>query len=89
MSKPKASQVIDWTRRSYEFMPRDDGRRGSLQSWGKRPKVGDLLALRNGSGASVYRVLEFAPDHIAADYDGFIVRVEFVPGSTIERKQQP
>lgn len=84
MSRPKASQVVDWTRRSYEFMPRDGGRSGSLQSWGERPKVGGLLALRNGSGASVYRVLGFAPDHVAADYDGFIAQVEFVPGSTIK-----
>lgn len=84
MTTAKASQVIDWTRQTYEFMPRDGGLCGSLQSWGRRPKVGALLALRNGEKASVYRVVEFGPAHIAADYDGYIARVEFVPGRDIE-----
>lgn len=79
----KASQVIDWTQHTYEFMPRDGGLRGSLMSWGRRPKVDDLLALRNGERASVYRVVEFAPQTASADYDGYIARVEFVPGRDI------
>lgn len=87
-NRPKASQIIDWTKRSYSFLPHDGGLRGSLQSWtghGPRPKVGDLLGLRaKEGGVAVYRVTGFAPEHFAADYDGFIARVEFVPGSTIE-----
>ena len=80
----KASQIIDWTHRDYVFIPREGGYKGLLQAWGRSPKVGDLLALRNKPMASVYRVVEFAPSHIAADYDGFMVRVEFVPGREIE-----
>lgn len=82
--KPKASEIVDWTTRDYVFTPHDGGYRGSLMAWGRRPRVGTLLALRNKPVSSVYRVVDFRPDHIAADYDGFTALVEFVRGSDIE-----
>lgn len=83
MDEIKMSDVIDWTKRDYAFTPIDGGLKGSLVAWGKSPKVGEVLALRNGDKASCYRVTGlYFP--MSADTDVFTAYLEFVPGRDIK-----
>lgn len=83
MSEIKASDVIDWTKRDYSFLPSNGGLQGSVVAWGKAPRTGDILALRNGDAASCYRVTGvYRPT--AADSDVFTAYLEFVPGRDIQ-----
>ena len=82
----KAADITEW-HGPCTFMPHDDGRRASLQAWApsKRPAVGAVIGLRDRAGRlAAYRVTEHAPSHMAADYDGWIIRLEFIPGREIE-----
>jgi hypothetical protein len=91
MDKVKASELIDWTTRDYVFTPIDGGIKGHLLAWGKPPRKGNCLILKSDDKekpGAVYRVVKFIPGHIAADYDGFMVKVEFIPGSMIENDKK-
>ena len=81
----KASEIVDWSRVPCSFMPHGDGTRASYQTWGRGPKVGEVIGLRAEDGRmAAYRVTEFVPSHMAADYDGVMVRLQFIPGREIE-----
>lgn len=52
----------DLTRADYSFTPVDDGQRGRIACWtGAKPKPGDCLILRNGTGTTRYRVISMDP----------------------------
>lgn len=84
--KIKASEVVDWKYRDYIFNPVDGGLKGRVMAWGKIPTDGTVLGLGE-DGKTAYRVTGYEPGHAAADYDGFFVLVEFVPGRDIEVDQ--
>lgn len=80
----RASDIEDWSRVPKEFMPGAAGK-ASMLTWGKSPDVGTVIGLRHPEGGmAAYRVIERAQRHFAADYDGIIVRLEFIPGRSIE-----
>lgn len=83
--KIKASEIEDWSTVTCSFMPHGDGTRASYQTWGRGPSVGTVIGLRakDGRGAA-YRVIERVPGPASADYDGVMVRLQFIPGRDIE-----
>lgn len=56
----------DLTRTDYSFRPADDGQRGHIACWhaitpDMKPRPGDYLILRNGSGTTRYQVETIDP----------------------------
>ena len=50
-------RTYDMTRDDYSFRPDGDGQRGHIACWnGLKPRPGDYLILRNGTGSTRYQV---------------------------------
>ena len=82
----KASQVIDWTDRSYPFWTTDDGYRCYIVGWGDAPEVGEAVALRSKTGRACYRVIDRNVNFAPGD-DSFTLVTAFVPGQDVEYDQ--